>query len=117
MLISIVLGLVSTAFSEQAQAIVPDGKTGTAQAVVVPDVPLVQTTQLLPLDSQGRLPGNAGKQMSQLLKNLEKVSQKQVRTAAFGKDQPLHRPGRRYRGDWETDEPVAEGASVSHGNA
>jgi enamine deaminase RidA (YjgF/YER057c/UK114 family) len=37
------------------------------------DVPLVQTTRLLPLDSQGRLLGNAGKQTSQLLKNLEKV--------------------------------------------
>ena len=72
-LIAIVVGFVSTAFSEQAQAIAPDGKTSTAQAVVVPDVPLVQTTQLLPLDSQGKPLGNAGKQTSQLLKNLQKL--------------------------------------------
>lgn len=72
-LLSIVPSFVSTAFSEQAQAIAPDGKTATAQAVVVPDVPLVQTTQLLPLDSQGKLPDNAGRQTSQLLKNLDNL--------------------------------------------
>lgn len=58
--------------SDQAvQFIADDRRTGQAQAVIVSDVPLVQTTQLLPLDSQGKVAGPAGKQTSQLLKNIE----------------------------------------------
>src|SRR5438105_11575417 len=51
----------------------PDAATGGAVAVVVPpDLPLIHTAQLLPLDAQGRLVGRGGapEQVEQVLRNL-----------------------------------------------
>jgi hypothetical protein len=35
----------------------PDGATGSSGAVIVNDVPLAHTTQVLPLDKSGRIAG------------------------------------------------------------
>jgi enamine deaminase RidA (YjgF/YER057c/UK114 family) len=43
--------------ADPVRAIDPDDVTGSAKAVVVGDVPLAHTTQLLPLDASGKLVG------------------------------------------------------------
>ena len=50
-----------------------NSKTGSSAAVVVPDVPLVYTTQLLPVDAAGRVvhAGDAAEQLAALWQRLE----------------------------------------------
>ncbi|WP_146898020.1 RidA family protein [Adhaeribacter aerolatus] len=54
------------------QQINADAATGSSQAVVVDEVPLAHTTQLLPLDKKGELigKGNILKQVNQVLNNI-----------------------------------------------
>jgi len=53
----------------------PDGATGSSGAVIVNDVPLAHTTQVLPLDKSGRIAGREDitKQTSQVLANLSLI--------------------------------------------
>jgi enamine deaminase RidA (YjgF/YER057c/UK114 family) len=46
---------VSVAAGQEITSLRPDPRTGSARAVVVKDVPLVHTTQVLPLDADGRV--------------------------------------------------------------
>jgi enamine deaminase RidA (YjgF/YER057c/UK114 family) len=65
--------------------IAPDKETGSALAVVVEEVPLAHTTQILPLNKNGRLVGNrqVARQVMQVLDNLSAVLQ----AAGSGMDQ------------------------------
>jgi enamine deaminase RidA (YjgF/YER057c/UK114 family) len=57
------------------QCIEPDALTGSSTAVVVDDVPLAHTTQILPLDETGKLvgKGQVSLQADQVLANLARV--------------------------------------------
>ena len=50
----------------------PSANTGTSQAVIVDNVPLAHTAQLLPLNKKGALVGrnNLSEQIDQVFKNL-----------------------------------------------
>lgn len=63
--------------ADHQRSIRPHAQTGSASAVISPAPRLVQTSQLLPLDSQGKLagPGNAQKQIDQTLENLRTLLQ------------------------------------------
>ena len=74
----IVLFTCSTSFAletKPAKVVGPDATTGTAQAVVLDDVTLIQTTQLLPAESLERLAngGSAREQAQHLVSDLGKV--------------------------------------------
>jgi enamine deaminase RidA (YjgF/YER057c/UK114 family) len=64
-----------TAETKPAKVIGPNATTGIAQAVVLDDVTLIQTTQLLPVDGRGHLVngGDARKQAQHLVNNLGKL--------------------------------------------
>src|SRR5439155_24172944 len=53
----------------------PNSETGSSKAVMVDDVPLVHTAQMLPLDEKGNLvgPGDGLKQAEQVLTNLAQL--------------------------------------------
>ena len=61
--------------AEVLRCLEPDAATGTSAAVIVDDVPLVHTAQLLPLDPHGKLvgEGDVAKQADQVLANLAQV--------------------------------------------
>ena len=65
--------------------IAPAGETGSSLAVVVEEVPLAHTTQILPLNRNGRLAGRnqVDRQIKQVLDNLSAVLQ----AAGSGMDQ------------------------------
>jgi enamine deaminase RidA (YjgF/YER057c/UK114 family) len=76
-LVSLAAGLLFMASSVRAgvKCIGADAATGTSAAVIVDDVPLVHTAQILPLDTTGQLAGkgDAASQARQILENLDTV--------------------------------------------
>ncbi len=65
----------ATAAESPIQYVPMDAPAGVSQAVIVDQIPLVHTRQLLPLDGKGKLvgEGSADKQIEQVLANLEAV--------------------------------------------
>src|SRR5262245_7220685 len=73
LLMALVLGCATPVPAmADVRSIDPDETTGTSLAVVVDDVPLAHTGQVLPLDAQGNLVGKdrPAEQVAQVLDNL-----------------------------------------------
>jgi enamine deaminase RidA (YjgF/YER057c/UK114 family) len=80
----VVLGTMSSrAAADDLHEIEPNEATGTSRAVVVGDVPLAHTAQLLPLDARGAVAGkDAAQQCGRLLDDLQSM----LRDAGSGLD-------------------------------
>lgn len=72
---ALILGMGSAVRAAEIQEIEPSRENGVSRAVIVDDVPLAHTAQLLPLDSAGGIvgKGQAARQCNQLLDHLAAV--------------------------------------------